>query len=779
MAQELEPREYQDTPIEDLPEEMAEEAIETPAEELAEHTIPKALQKIIDSDDILADLSEEDLTDIQLRVTDGYDLDWSTMEDYVRRYEDIINLAAMSDETGDKTFPFIGASKVMLPQLSKAAVEFNSRTVPEVVNRKDIANVKVWGQQSEIKSAIAERRSLAINWQLKKGIKGWPDRMDRALLLLPVSGMVFKKKWWDDGKICEALITADKMVYDHDAESFDDAPRKSHWFYIDQNVYESYVRSGYYAPIEEIEKQKDDNTKQQKIDKPLKLIESHCTLDLDHDGYCEPYIVTFYEQSKQVVKVQRRFNKPDIFVDDGQIVRIDGEEFFTQSGFLPSLQKPAVFIGWGDLLYDLLKAINTMMRQMIDAGTLNNTAMNSGFISSSAQAPGRSKSGRLELILGQLTKVDVGAGQSLKDMIWTPQFSGVSQGFYQLLTDLRAEIDMYTSASQAMDVSAGEAATLYLARLQQSLKVPNAITSRVYGSLTKEFERIDDLMNRYMPEEKYKGIINWHPKVPPSIKQQYEQAMAQYEAMSQQAMAKGMTMPIPPPDDPQAVAEMGITKEGDFAEAFDIITTADPTLGNEQERIAKAEIVATRAQTVQGVYNVYETEKKFLEAIGAVDIDKMLPEPTNEPDPMMMAQVRWTNADAARMEAEATFKKADTQKKVVDTAGAAAKAHQDEEMHEVTVDKIVSETMKNLSGIDETHANIEMQALGVATEHNAQDIEERRLYTEQAQNPVVAGHEEHGDITEDDIQSTMKAHGMTREQVLNALSQQDEVQNGA
>lgn len=772
MAVELSPTEYQDTPQDEMPEAMAEESMES--QEAQEHAIPKALQKIIDSENILEDLSEEDILDIKMRVTDGYDLDYKSMEDYVTKYNEIIKLASMNEETGDKTFPFIGASKVMLPQLSKAAVEFNSRTVPEVVNRKDIANVKVWGRPDELKQAKADRRALAINWQLKKGIKGWPERMDRALLLLPVAGMLFKKKWWDDGKICEALITADKMVYDHDAESFDDAPRKSHWFYIDHNVYESYVRSGYYAQIEEIEKQKENNTKQQKIEKPLKLVESHCTLDLDHDGYSEPYIVTFYDASKQVVKIEKRFDKSDVMVEDGEVIKIDGEEFFTQSGFIPSLEKPAVFVGWGEMLFDLFKALNTMMRQMIDAGTLNNTAMNSGFISAGMKEPGRSKSGRLEMILGQFTKVDVGAGQSLKDMIWTPQFQGVSQSFYQLLTDLRNEIDTYTTASQSMDVSAGEAATLYLARLQQALKVPNAITSRVYNSLTAEFLRIDDLMKRYMPEDKYKGIINWHPKIPPSIQQQYEEAMAQYQQMAQEYQSRGIMFPVEPPKDPQAVAEAQITKDGDFEEAFDIITTADPTLGNEQERIAKAEIVADRAQAIQGVYNTYEVEKKFLEAIGAVEIDKLLPEPTNEPDPMMLAQIRWTNADAARMESEAVLKKADTQKKVVDTAGAAAKAHQDEEMHEVTVDKVVSETMKNLIDIDVAHAGIELDALNLATQHNEQDIQERQQYMEQAQNPVVSGHAEHGDVTEDDIQTTMKEHGMTRDQVLSALQEQSD-----
>ncbi len=376
----------------------------------SDDNIPSALRKIISSDNILDDLSEDDCTAIKERVTSGYDLDYQSMQPYVEKYEKIIKLASMDDDMGDKTFPFVGASKVMLPQLAKAAIDFNSRTLPEVVNRADIAHHKVWGQPNALKEAKAERRSLATNYQLKRGIDGWSKRMDRALLLLPVGGMYFRKKWWQEGKIQDCLITADRMVYDHDADSFDEAPRKSHWFPIEQNEFEACVRKGYYAEIEA--HNKDEKNKQPSVDKPLKLIESHCTLDLDHDGYCEPYIVTFCECCDTVVKVEKRFDESDVLVEDGQVASIKGEEFFTQHGFIPDLKQPAIYVGWGQLLYDILLSLNTMMRQIIDAGTLNNTAMNSGFISSNISAPGRTKSQRVELILGQYTKVDVGASKT-------------------------------------------------------------------------------------------------------------------------------------------------------------------------------------------------------------------------------------------------------------------------------------------------------------------------------------------------------------------------------
>lgn len=720
--------------------------------ELEADTIPAALRAILNSKDILADLSEAELSAVQSRVTDGYDMDIKSMNDDVDKYNDVIKLAAMDDELGDKTFPFVGASKVMLPQLAKASIDFNSRVLPEIVNKSDIAHHKVWGQPNAMKEAKAERRSLATNYQLKRGIDGWARRTDRALLLLPIGGMFFRKKWWQGGRIQDCMITADRMVYDHDADSFDESPRKSHWFQLERNVFESMVRDGYYSEIEAHAVK--EGEKQPNVEKPLKMVESHCTLDLDNDGYCEPYIVTFCECCDTIVKIQRRFTADDVYAVNGEVVSIYGEEFFTQHGFIPDLKKPAVYVGWGQLLFDTLKSLNTMMRQIIDAGTLNNTAMNSGFISSNINAPGRSKSQRVELILGQLTKVDVGAGHSLRDMIWTPQFAGVSESFYKVLQDLKNEVDQYVTASQTMDVQAGEAASLYLARLIQAMKVPNALMSRVYGSLTPEFERIDDLMRRYMPEEEYKAIINWVPDVPDEVQQAYKQAYQQWESVG------GYAMGIEPPQDPLTVANAQVTKDGDFEEDMGVFTTADPSLGSDQERIARAEVIAQRAGEVPG-YNRYECEKNYLMKIGETNIDKLLPKPNNDPDPMAELQMQWTAADIKRMQTDALKKVSDVEAKNNELA-------LKYEKQQAEIDKLLSETMKNLNEIDMAQGNAALTVLDHARRDVEMELSAKSDATARGAYKVM-DHPEHGDITEADIQQTMKDNGMTRDEVIAEL----------
>ena len=49
-------------------------------------------------------------------------------------------------------------------------------------------------------------------------------------------------------------------------------------------------------------------------DNPCKFIEQQCYFDLDDDGYEEPYIVTIYYPTKQVLRVVARFDENSIMV---------------------------------------------------------------------------------------------------------------------------------------------------------------------------------------------------------------------------------------------------------------------------------------------------------------------------------------------------------------------------------------------------------------------------------------------------------------------------------
>jgi hypothetical protein len=210
---------------------------------------------------------------------------------------------------------------------------------------------------------------------------------------------------------------------------------------------------------------------------------------------------------------------------------------------------------------------------------------------------------------------------------------------------------------------------------------------------------------------------------------------------------------MPPPPDPVEVSNSMVTKESDFAESFDILTTADPSMGSDQERIARAEIIAMRAADVPG-YNRYECEKNYLEKMGEVNIDTLLPKPNNEPDPMQVLQMEWTKADIEKMKVDSAVKAGEMDIKM--------KKLEDE------IQKLVSETMKNLAEVDAKEAATGMQVL----EHARADVQlemDAQGQLTQRQAYKVMDHPEIGEVTEADIQRTMEEEGMSRDEVLAQL----------
>jgi hypothetical protein len=46
---------------------------------------------------------------------------------------------------------------------------------------------------------------------------------------------------------------------------------------------------------------------------PYEFIEQHTYLDLDDDGYREPYMVTFHRKSGKIVRITARFDEDTIY----------------------------------------------------------------------------------------------------------------------------------------------------------------------------------------------------------------------------------------------------------------------------------------------------------------------------------------------------------------------------------------------------------------------------------------------------------------------------------
>lgn len=356
-------------------------------------------------------------------------------------------------------------------------------------------------------------------------------------------------------------------------------------------------------------------------------------------------------------------------------------------------------------MYDAYTWLNTGYRQLQDASTLQITAANSGFISGNLLAGNRQQKGDISMVMGKFKTVQ-GGNLPLSQSIANFPFAGPSPALFEVVTNLKEELQRLAAASQSVEPNAGEAAVSFLARLSHSMKIPNAVMARVYGGISAEFQRIYYLIGRYMTEEEYQEIVDW--EVP---EDRMEDLKAMEEQLAQQApQAEQQGMFIPP-------AELAnkFTLEEDFEDNnCDIYPTADPSQGSETERVNRANVIADRAQQFPQIYNVREAEKDLLRVMKVTDIDSLLPPPNpNAVDPMQQMQMQYAQME---MQAAASKAKMGELREQIRLRELEHKIQMDNVRLEPEIDETISKTLKNLSDVDTREASTELNTLKAKSE---------------------------------------------------------------
>jgi hypothetical protein len=519
----------------------------------------------------------------------------TSMQKWKKKYNRAINLAKMvpttkggKDELESKDFPFEGASLAMLPYIFEAMLDFSSRASPELVWSPKLVKAKVWGQdQEQTKLARAMRVETYMNYQLQETIPQWKKNQDKGLLSLPCTGTIFKKTYFDsDIQECRSdLKMADEVIFDHNCESFEESLEKFEKINYTRNETIGMIRGEDWNLLES---ELDDE------DRNFDFIEAHIWIDLDDDGLEEPYTAILDEERSRVVALYPDYEEDTIYQEEGQLTKIEQKDLYTQFVFLPDPEGGPMGMGWGILLGPMFTAINTLLRDNLDAGTLQLTSSNSGLIATGiGDARGnRQLSGPIDIKLGKLTPIPLGAinGTLQQNVVQFP-FGGPSQVLLELMTFLVESSKKMTSAAYAVEAHPGEAATLYLARLQQALKTPNTIIMRVYSAQRREYKKIALVNYEHFSDNKYNKVLD----------DQDEQSM-----------------------------------QADFNPAdCDIDLVADPSQGSEIERVAKAQnsYDAMMSQLAYGqtVFDQVLTTRNLLLAMGESNATALVPDPPTEP----------------------------------------------------------------------------------------------------------------------------------------------------
>lgn len=554
-----------------------------------------ALNALINEPNIATRLDDDKLSEISRKVITEYEIDDNSRAEWKTRMEGAMDLAMLISGP-DKTYPFEKASNVKYPLLTTAALQFQARAYPAIVPGDRIVKCKINGRDPQGEKADrGERVSEFTSWQLTEEMPEWEPDTDKLLVILPIVGCVFRKKYWDPalGRQVSRLVTADRLVVNYRARSLEDVPRITEEMTLYPYEIGERIADGRFKTFEYNQSQADTRDKpedQQESsddpDTPHLFLEQHRLLDLDGDGYPEPYIVTVHHGSQQVCRIVANFTEHTVRMNQEgtKVVAIRKRDFYVKYGFLPSPDGGFYELGFGWLLKDNNEAINSNLNMMLDAGHVAN--IQGGFVSAALGI----KEKTIRTKMGEWRILNTN-GVALNQAVMPITYPGPSETLFKLLGLL---VEMGKEVASIKDVLSGETKTnmqptTVLALIDQGMQFFTAIYKRIHRSLKAELQIHQRLNEEHLSPETYNGFFD---------------DQTQY--------------------DPQA----------DFADDMGISPISDPTVSSKMQALARAEFIQNVWKEHPNIISEAEVVQRMLQA-GSIEDGAKLITPPQPPDPLM------------------------------------------------------------------------------------------------------------------------------------------------
>lgn len=470
---------------------------------LTQVNLAKFIKKKKDGEDKLNKIGEE--------VVKGYDADENSRSEWMKNNKEWLKLALLIRE--NKTFPWPKASNVKYPLIATAAMQFSARAYPSLVPASGQIVSTALPQKHPNKELVqaARRVSNHMSFQIRHVMDNWEEEMDQLLISTAITGIVFKKTYYDatEKKNKSCLVYPENLCVNYYAPSLDKAYRKTERLYYTMNELRSKVNNDeeFLDIIEDIKAQAGDINNKEPLTNnltvppedaatPLVFLSQHTFLDLDEDGYEEPYVITVHQNTKKVVRIIARYDQEGVtHNENGDIMYIKPVEYFTAFPFVPNPDGSIYALGFGALLGPLNISINTLINQLIDSGTINN--LSSGFIGKGL----RIKMGETALRPGEWKVVNA-TGDDLSKSVFPMPTKEPSAVLFQLMNLL---IQAGNQLASIAEIFVGKMpgqntpATTTQETVQQSMAVFTAIYKRIYRSLASEFKKLYRL-NKMNPE---------------------------------------------------------------------------------------------------------------------------------------------------------------------------------------------------------------------------------------------------------------------------------------
>jgi chaperonin GroES len=552
---------------------------------------------------LAAFLADTKLSEIGQRVTRDVEIDESSREEWLVRYRKWLDMAMQVREA--KNFPWPKASNVKFPLLTVAAIQFQARAYPAIVDGSNLVKGRVLGPDPDgQKRQRADRIGAHMTWQMLYRMPDWEEETDRLLLQLPITGCVFRKSYYDSiaNSNCSELVSGEDFIINYWAKSLETAPRYTHRLRFYPHEVKEKIAAGLWreVPVQADPEAGDD------ADAPVEFYEQHRYIDLDDDGYPEPYIVTTTKDGAVArlvpcfaaddvkVAVQGKVVKlTDAMKEGGQperIVQIERRQYFTKYAFIPAPDGSFYDIGFGWLLEDVSEPINTAINQMLDAATLQNAG--GGFLGSGINIRG----GSMPFRIGEWKRVEVVNNAPLRDNVFRLDHPGPSPVLFQLLGMLIESAKEITSVQDVMtgEGTTNQPATTTLALIEQGHKVMTGIFKRIHRAFGKELRVLFGLNKDYLDEEEY-FLLNDGDQGQQVAREDYDDS------------------------------------------DLDVVPVSDPNIVTDMQKLARSE-AEWASFNGDPLINQVELRRRRMEVLGTPDPDTMLKVPAPAPDPKVLLE---------------------------------------------------------------------------------------------------------------------------------------------
>ena len=535
-------------------------------------------------------IDDDELTIMASEMIADFQADRESRSDWARAYVKGLDLLGMKVE--DRQQPWSGASGVFHPLLTEAVVRFQAQAMGEIFPASGPVRTKIVGKQTPERTDQANRVQNEMNYLLTEEMSEYRDEMEQMLFKLPIAGSAFKKVYYDPlmERPCAMFVPSEDFVASYGASDLKTCPRYTHVMKKTANEVLQLQVNGFYKEGELPEPTPDYSDIQEKYDEldgeeaviedddRHTILEMHVDLNLsgefeDPDGIARPYVVTIDKSSSTILAIRRNWYEGD--------EKKKKRMHFVHYRYLPGLG----FYGTGliHLMGGLAKSATSILRQLIDAGTLSN-------LPAGLKARGlRIKGDDTPLMPGEFRDVDVPGG-AIRDSITFIPYKEPSSVLYSLLGNIVEEGRRIGSVAdmQVGDMNPNAPVGTTLALMERSMKVLSGVQARLHASLKHELRILAKIIHDYMPSE------------------------YSYEI------------------------EGSFDRKSDFDKRVDVIPVSDPNAATMSQRVMQYQAAIQLAQQSPQIYDMGKLHRQMLEVLGVQNADEIvkLPDDMKPADPV-------------------------------------------------------------------------------------------------------------------------------------------------